>query len=242
MGIASGSFLRSAPFRQFNPYLPVRASRRRDNNAMILMERRKRTQTATGGCRHALFPRRMRSSFLLGILLSAAAASACQHPSAAPSPSETARTSFRLAHPEQLVIPPRKAEWPRPVPNGEFPQYPPHARDNGVEARVITAFVIDESGRPEYPTISILQPSPSPDFVDFASSVCKYLRTDARFSFASHPPARALVVMPFEFTLSGVIVRLPLPPKPDLDAVSDTLRRLSASELTAWIDSKQHCG
>ena len=161
------------------------------------------------------------------------AALAC-HP-AAPSPASAVSTQGpRLERPEEIIVAPDSSRWLRAASNG-YPHYPPPARDAGVEGEVLLAMVIDEHGRVEYPTVSILRATSG----DFVHSVCTYLR-EARFNWDGHAPARALVIMPFVFTLSGVDVRQPLPPsRPDHSG--DTLRSLSPAGLAAWIESKPHC-
>jgi TonB family protein len=166
----------------------------------------------------------------------------CQHlASSARSSADASHSAPRLSHAEQVIVPPEYADWPRQVSTGEFPHYPPGARGAGVEARVIMAFVVDEGGRVEPGTISILQPAPA--HRDFESSVCMFLRTNARFSWVPHSPARGLVVLPFEFTLSGGsdVFAEALPPMPDLRAVKDSLRLMLPPQLAAWVESKQHC-
>jgi len=169
------------------------------------------------------------------------AAIGCHHPSQGPSMPTESHAAPRLSRPEQVIIPPGLAHWPRPVPNGQFPHYPKDARSAGVEGRVLAAFVIDEAGRPELVTISILQSSSSPRRREFVSSVCTFLRDDARFSWDPHTPVRGLVIMPFEFHLSSRLVTEPILPMPDLKPVGDSLRQMSPPELARWIDSQEHC-
>lgn len=145
----------------------------------------------------------------------------------------------RLVHPEEVIIPPEAAEWPRPIHNGEYPHYPPDARQEGVEARVVAAFVVNEGGRAEYRTISILQTSAT--HWEFAATVCAFLRNDAGFTWGAHPPARALVIMPFEFRLRGVAVTEGMPSVPHLRAIADSLREMSPAQLAAWVESRPHC-
>jgi TonB family protein len=141
-----------------------------------------------------------------------------------------------LLHPEEVIVP-DEAFWPKEVVTaGAALRYPADARRAGVEGRVVAAFVIDTMGRVEYPTISIVQATSYPGFV---RSVCDYLRL-AEFKWAD-VPARALVVMPFEFRLPGPGVTAPLPAKPDLRAVTDSVARLSAQQRSAWIESMPHC-
>jgi hypothetical protein len=163
----------------------------------------------------------------------------CQHPSSTPSPSNASDGQPRLQHPEQLITLPEGSEWPRQIDNGQFPQYPRDPRRDGVEAFVLAAFVVNADGRPEPRTISILQ-SPA-GFPEFASSVCTFLRTGAWFTWGEHAPARALVVTPFFFHLTGVIVTQSSPRAPDLGVVRDSLREMSPPQLAAWIESKPHC-
>lgn len=163
---------------------------------------------------------------------------ACRH--VAPGPhSNVSLAKPRLVHAEEVIIPPADAEWPRPAgnPTTEFPQYPVGARSGGIEGRVVTAFVIGESGRVEYPTISIVG---RPSERAFETSVCAFLRT-ARFSWSPHPPVRGLVITQFEFTLSGAMVTQPLIPKPDLRDLGDSLRGMTPQQRAAWIESKPHC-
>jgi len=164
----------------------------------------------------------------------------CKPPAPPSSSAALSSAANRLMHPEELIIPQDMTGWPRPLSvNGEFPHYPPTPRNKGVEARVVTAFVVDQTGHPETRTISILQsPSAHPEFV---RSVCTFLRSGAEFSWGSQAPARALVVAPFTFTITGAAVTEPLSPAPDLSAVRDKLRHLSPMELVAWIESKPHC-
>lgn len=172
------------------------------------------------------------------LTLFALAVGGCRHPSSVPS-SPVSTGAPRVVHPEQLIIPPDMTEWPRGLSTGEFPHYPPAARSNGVEARVVMAFVIDENGRPEPRTISVLQsPGAHPEF---QRAVCMFLRNGAEYSWGPQAPARALVVVPFEFTLRGTMLTEPLPPEPNLSAVRDSIRHLSRGELAAWVDSKPHC-
>ena len=163
----------------------------------------------------------------------------CQQPSRVAQPGEKTPTAQRLLRPEQVIIPPEHADWPRPVQNGQFPHYPQEARSTGVEGRVVVAFVIDAEGLPEAGTISILQ-STAPRR-EFASSVCAFLRSDAKFSWYPHAPLRGLVVMPFEFRLNGVTAPEALPPTPNLEALGDSLRGMSPTQLASWIESKPHC-
>lgn len=162
----------------------------------------------------------------------------CGHPAPEP-PTNEPRATPRLVHPEEVIIPPAEAEWPRPAgdPTTDFPHYPVGARNAGVEARVVTAFVIGESGRVEYPTISIIA---RPYDGEFERSVCTFLRT-ARFSWSPHSPVRGLVIMPFEFTLSSTTVTQPLLPRPDLRSLGDSLRDMTPQQRAAWIESKPHC-
>ena len=163
----------------------------------------------------------------------------CQHPASAPSSAAPSTGAPRLVHAEQLIIPPDMSGWPRQLSNGEFPHYPPEPRSKGVEARVVTAFVVDQSGRPEPRTISILQsPGAHPEFV---RSVCGFLRNSAEFGWGPQIPARTLLVVPFEFTLQGAPVTEPLPPELNLSTLRDSIRRLSPGELAAWVESKPHC-
>ena len=163
----------------------------------------------------------------------------CQHSASAPPSAVLSTTPPRLVRAEQLIIPPDMSGWPRQLSNGEFPHYPPVPRNSGVEARVVTSFVIEQSGRPEPRTISILQsPGAHPEFV---RSVCAFLRNGAEFSWGPQAPARTLVVVPFEFTLQAALVTEPLPPEPNLSALRDSIRRLSPGELATWIESKPHC-
>lgn len=173
------------------------------------------------------------------LTLFAVAISGCQRPAPVSSPSASSITAPRLVRPEAVLIPPELAAWPQPVANGQFPHYPPGLRNMGVEARVVTAFVIDESGRPEYRTISILE-SPA-THGEFVTSVCTFLRSGAEFSSAPHAPARALVIMPFVFTLEGVAVTERPSPEPNLSAVRDSTRHMSPTELSAWVEAKPHC-
>lgn len=174
------------------------------------------------------------------LTLFAVAVGGCKPPAPPSSSAPQSTAATRLLHPEELIIPPDMTGWPRALTvNGEFPHYPPTPRNKGVEARVVTAFVVDQTGHPETRTISILQsPSAHPEFV---RSVCTFLRSSAEFSWGPQAPARALVVGSFNFTLTGVAVTEPLPVEPDLSAVRDKLRRLSPTELVAWIESKPHC-
>lgn len=106
----------------------------------------------------------------------------------------------------------------------EGPRYPVAARDAGIEDRVIAAFVVDDQGRVEYPTISTLKRASEPGF---AQAVCAFLR-GAEFGWEPHAAARGLVIMPFEFTLAGsAVVRRPLPPAPNLDSLRDVPRHFT---------------
>ena len=134
---------------------------------------------------------------------------------------------------------PDGSEWPRQINNGQYPHYPPDPRSKGVEALVLAAFVIDEDGRPESRTISILQ-SPR-GYPEFATSVCFFLRNGSQFSWGTLAPARTLVVTPFFFQLTGVMVTRAAPREPDLGAVRDSIRQMSPSELAAWVESTPHC-
>src|SRR5690349_21664631 len=88
----------------------------------------------------------------------------CQHPSSTPSPANASNGQLRLLHPEQLVTLEEGSEWPQQITNGQSPRYPPEAFRHGVEALVLAAFVVNEDGRPESRTISILQsPNGYPD-------------------------------------------------------------------------------
>jgi len=173
------------------------------------------------------------------VSLLALAMMGCQHPSSTPSPSDASNGKQRLQHPEQLVTLPEDSDWPRQIDNGQFPHYPRDARRNGVEALVLTAFVINEDGRPEPRTISILQ-SPA-GYPEFVTSVCTFLRSGAQFSLGPHAPARTLVVRAFVFALHGVMVTRQLPRMPDVRAADDSVRQMSPSELAAWVESKKHC-
>ena len=176
---------------------------------------------------------------LIAVPLVALAVMSCQHPSSTPSPSSTSNEQPRLLHPEQLVIPPDGAEWPRPILNGQHPHYPKEPRSKGIEGLVLMALVINEDGRPEQRTISILQSLPrhSPEFTE---SVCTFLRT-AQFGWEPHAPTRTLVVMPFIFGLTDAIVTQSVSREPDLRPVRDSLRQMSPPEIVAWIESKPHC-
>lgn len=173
------------------------------------------------------------------VVLLALVIAGCPHPSSTSVTSRASNTTPRLVHPEQVIIPPEATEWPRKINNGQYPHYPVDARDKGVEARVVAAFVVNEEGRPEYRTISILQSSAT--HPEFAATVCAFLREGAEFTWAPHAPARALVIMPFEFALRGVTVAEELPPLPHLRAIADSLREMSPPQLAAWVESKPHC-
>lgn len=103
----------------------------------------------------------------------------------------------------------------------------------------MTAFVVGENGRPEDRTISILE-SPAAHR-EFVTSVCTFLRDGAEFSWGPHGPARALVIVPFVFQLSGVALTEMLPPEPNLRALRDSIRDMPPGQLAAWVESKQHC-
>ena len=143
-------------------------------------------------------------------------------------------------HPEELVPVPENAGWPRPAAATAFegPAYPATARRDGVEGGVLVAFVIDKEGEVEYPTISIIESPSEPAFV---RSVCVFLRTGT-FTWLPHAPVRGLIVMPFVFTLTGGPLSTPLPPpQPDRRSIRDSLRHLSPSDLSTWIESRPHC-
>jgi hypothetical protein len=159
----------------------------------------------------------------------------CQHHASTRS-SSGVHVAQRLPRPEQVIIPPENADWPHQITNAQFPHYPPDARSTGIEARVIVAFVIGGDGRVEPRTISILQSPPAPR--GFASSVCPFLRSGAEFSWDPHPPARGLVIMPFEFKLPGSVLTEMLPPMPDLQTLRDSLQHMSPPELAAWVESQ----
>jgi Gram-negative bacterial TonB protein C-terminal len=142
-------------------------------------------------------------------------------------------------HPENVIVAPAGVTSPR-LSGGnwtEGPHYPSAARDAGIEDRVITAFVVDDSGAVEYRTISLLNHVVDPSFFQ---AVCAFLRT-AKFNWAPRAPTRGLVITPFEFTLSGVAVRRPLPSGPSLDSLRDVPRHFTPAELASWIESKPHC-
>jgi hypothetical protein len=175
----------------------------------------------------------------MAVPLLAFAITCCQHPSSTLSPSNASSAQPRLLHPEQLVTAPEGGEWPSVMSNGQYPRYPPEARSHRVQALVIAAFVVNEDGRPEPRTISILEsPKDSPDF---ALSVCNFLRAGARFRWEPHASARAIVIAPFAFLLSGVTGSQRPSIEPDLHAVRDSVRQMSPAQLVAWLEPKPHC-
>ena len=165
------------------------------------------------------------------------ALTACVHSSSVPAAAITQAGTLRLVRAEEVIVPPRTAGWPRPLNVNDIPRYPSDARSAGIEGRVIVAFVIDEQGRVELPTLSIVEQPLQPEF---ARSVCTFLR-NATFSWSPHPPARGLVLFQSVFALRGDAITQPLSPEPDEPRLHATLAAMSPRERAEWIESRPHC-
>lgn len=140
--------------------------------------------------------------------------------------------SDRFPHPEAFAVVTDSAQWLRST-NKVFPRYPDGARARGEQARVIAAFIIDTTGAPELPSITLLTPANDA----FDQSVCAYFRR-AHFTWRAGPPRRALFVWPFEFELNG---EPPLAPSPDLGELSRMLDALPRTELVQRLSAGRHC-
>jgi TonB family protein len=146
----------------------------------------------------------------------------------------------RLQRPEGVVIVPAGAEWPRPVRTNEGPRYPRDARDAGIPGLVVAAFVIDTAGRVELPTVSIVKNATNASFIN---SVCMFLVT-VRFQWPPTASARALIVMPFEFSLTGPTedLNVTVQRAPNTGDIYARLSGMTSAELAAWVEQQQHCG
>src|SRR5512146_941745 len=154
----------------------------------------------------------------------------------APPSSVATSTSPRLVSPESVIVVPFRAQWLEPA-TAEFPHYPTGPRNAGVEARVLAAFVINQQGQVELPTISFIDVGVESDFHD---AVCDLLRR-AAFQWSSHAPARGLIVMPFDFTLGNTRITKPLPPMRDLAPITTELAAYSPPQLVEWLQARPHC-
>jgi hypothetical protein len=101
----------------------------------------------------------------------------------------------------------------------------------------VAAFVIDENGHVEFPTISLVQPVPDREFFQ---AVCDFLHR-ASFDWQPHEPARGLVIMPFEFTLGATRVTRPIPGPVNLEKLRGELSNLTPLQLADWVQSRPHC-
>jgi len=154
----------------------------------------------------------------------------------APPASGATSASPRLVSPESVIVVPFRTQWLQPA-TAEFPHYPTGPRNAGVEARVVAAFVINQRGQVELPTISFIDVGVESDFHD---AVCEFLRR-AVFRWTSHAPARGLVMMPFDFTLGNTRITKSLPPMPDLKSTTAELGAYSPQQLVDWLQARPHC-
>jgi TonB family protein len=134
-----------------------------------------------------------RSLILGGSLLGALACAAKTHPSAEEVKPGTAKPFGDLA---DMVF--ANEEQARQGSATGYVRYPDAERNRGVEATFAVAFVLDPTGRPEYPSVSFIgNAAPS-----FFAEVCRFLR-GARYKPVHRDGLvrRALVVSDFTFTL-----------------------------------------
>jgi TonB family protein len=115
------------------------------------------------------------------------------------------------------------------------PRYPVGLRSGGVTGQLIVAFVIDSTGRVEFPSISFVE-SAHPEF---HKSVCDFVR-EARFIPPRRDgvPQRILVFMPFRFTLSTAP---PLGPQTNVAVYQRRASERPREELVAELEGRPHC-
>ena len=148
---------------------------------------------------------------------------------------ETGGSRFPNASEIEIMM---TGDWlPRPAGFDRGPRYPVGLRNRGVMGQVVAAFVIDTSGRVEPRSISFMQPAAHPEF---QQSVCNFLRDEARFipRRSEGRPRRALVFMPFAFTLNFAD---PPGPAPNVSAYETRARELPRDQLVAELESRSHC-
>ena len=123
---------------------------------------------------------------------------------------------------------------PRPARVDRGPRYPVGLRGGGVTGQLVAAFVIDSTGRVEFPSITFVESAHA-----FHKSVCDFLR-DSRFVPRRHDgvPQRTLVFMPFRFWLSTAP---PLGPAPNVKVYQTRARELPREELVAELEKRPHC-
>ena len=124
----------------------------------------------------------------------------------------------------------------RPVAAYYGPRYPQSAREDGVEAQVVTAYVIDTTGYVEPRSITFLPPVP-PD--DFRAAVCAHLeRVRYARSAPNARPRRQLVFQAFAFAVKGGHLGNALP---DVKPLRDASRRMGVDSTVALLEPRPHC-
>jgi hypothetical protein len=125
---------------------------------------------------------------------------------------------------------------PRAAPGSRGPSYPRAMKEQGVEAAVPVAFIVDTAGRVEPRSVSFLSPV-APQ--GFRTSICEFLLR-ARFEPLRQDGGarRALVLEPFLFGLEGGRF---YHARPDMGPQREAARRLGLDSTLALLDRQPHC-
>jgi TonB family protein len=144
----------------------------------------------------------------------------------------TLTPGVRFPQPESfVVIAEDSAGWPRPA-GTHAPLYPKGARLRHEDARVIVAAIIDSTGVPEQPSVTLLSP-PNPDF---DRAVCAYF-ADVHFNWPPGRGQRALVIIPFDFTVGADEP----PPALNYRELAASFNAIPRQELVTRLEAERHC-
>jgi hypothetical protein len=149
-------------------------------------------------------------------------------PRASNAPSES---RFRV--PGELVL--ADSSEVKPVHGGLLPRYPAEMKASGGEAGFAALFVLDTTGRVEYPTVSFTSDVARP----FQVAVCSYLRS-TRFTpvIRDGVSRRALVIAPWTFGLEGGIWQNRLY---DAEPLRQALVAEGLPSAVAQLEAQPHC-
>lgn len=171
----------------------------------------------------------MNATLRIGFLsISALAGTACRPP--APIPAREA--VIRFPRPETFVVSVDTSEWPHPG-GRNAPLYPPGALMRSENARVIVTLIVDSTGAPERPSVTLL----SPPNREFDPAVCQYF-SKVHFTWPPGRARRALVIVPLDFEVAGTA---PLPPAPDYHDLAEQFNAIPRQELVKRLEAERHC-
>ncbi len=184
-------------------------------------------------------PYRMRPAtvFSLLVLTACGATAGSTAGSTHPAPARAPNAGFRFPDAAGFTIESAAHGWW----TAGYPEYPPDAREAGVQARVVYAVIVDATGQVEYPSATFLFPAPP----TFERAICGWLNT-AQFSVDGRAPGqRTLIVGAVEFTLGGPNQEPSDPtilgPGPDIKKMVARFRELPRPDLVGQLAREPHC-